>query len=95
MQVLAVIPCTAASRRESVVVRSGSVNRASALIRYGGHHADTISETTKATLQQPSRNVQISLRKLGAGERIRTLDPNLGKVVCHLASAQWDNEAGN
>ena len=35
----------------------------------------------------------ISLRELGAGEGIRTLDPNLGKVVLALGSAMRRNPA--
>ena len=35
----------------------------------------------------------ISLRKTGAGEGIRTLDPNLGKVVLALGSAMRRNPA--
>ena len=35
----------------------------------------------------------ISLRKIGAGEGIRTLDPNLGKVVLALGSAMCRNPA--
>ena len=39
---------------------------------------------TKATRHsQPDCNRLIFLRKTGAGEGIRTLDPNLGKVVLY------------
>jgi hypothetical protein len=34
-------------------------------------------------LRRPSHNALISMRKSGAGEGIRTLDPNLGKVVLY------------
>jgi hypothetical protein len=34
-------------------------------------------------LRRPSHNTLIFLRKSGAGEGIRTLDPNLGKVVLY------------
>ena len=53
------------------------------LPRRGGHHVDTKPETTMAALRRPSRKTLISLRKFGAGEGIRTLDPNLGKVVLY------------
>jgi hypothetical protein len=46
----------------------------------GGHHVDTTAEKRKAALRRPSHNALISLGKFGAGEGIRTLDPNLGKV---------------
>ena len=42
---------------------------------------DTTTEKRKAALRRPSHNALISQGKLGAGEGIRTLDPNLGKVV--------------
>ena len=51
------------------------------LPRHGGHHVDTRLKTRKAALRQPYHNALISLGKIGAGEGIRTLDPNLGKVV--------------
>ena len=49
----------------------------------GGHHGDTTPQTTKAALQWPLRKSLISLGEFGAGEGIRTLDPNLGKVVLY------------
>jgi hypothetical protein len=47
----------------------------------GGHHADTVAEKRKAASRRPSHNALISLGEIGAGEGIRTLDPNLGKVA--------------
>ncbi len=52
-------------------------------LRRGGHHVDTKPKARKAALRRPSHNALISLRKFGAGEGIRTLDPNLGKVVLY------------
>ena len=49
--------------------------------QHGGHHVDTIPKLRKAASRRPSRNALKSLRDFGAGEGIRTLDPNLGKVV--------------
>jgi hypothetical protein len=46
----------------------------------GGHHVDTIAEKRKAASRRPSHNALISLGEIGAGEGIRTLDPNLSKV---------------
>ena len=46
-------------------------------------HVDTMAEKRKAALRRPSHNALISIRKFGAGEGIRTLDPNLGKVVLY------------
>ena len=37
----------------------------------------------KAALRQPSRKTLNFFDKSGAGEGIRTLDPNLGKVVLY------------
>ena len=51
--------------------------------RHGGHHVDTRLEKRRAAFRRPSHNALISLRKFGAGEGIRTLDPNLGKVVLY------------
>jgi hypothetical protein len=51
--------------------------------RRGGHHVDTTAEKRKAALRRLSHNALISLGKFGAGEGIRTLDPNLGKVVLY------------
>src|SRR6266851_556655 len=51
--------------------------------RRRGHHVDTMPKTRKAASRRPSHNALISLRKIGAGEGIRTLDPNLGKVVLY------------
>ena len=42
---------------------------------------DITAEKRKAALRRPSHNALISLEKFGAGEGIRTLDPNLGKVA--------------
>jgi hypothetical protein len=50
---------------------------------HGGHHVDTTAQKLKAALRRPSHNALISLGKIGAGEGIRTLDPNLGKVVLY------------
>ena len=49
----------------------------------GGHHVDTTPQTTKAALRRPLRKPMISFGEFGAGEGIRTLDPNLGKVVLY------------
>ena len=46
----------------------------------GGHHVDTTSEKRRAAFRRPVHNALISLEEIGAGEGIRTLDPNLGKV---------------
>ena len=40
-------------------------------------------KTTRAASRQPCHKHLIFLRKPGAGEGIRTLDPNLGKVVLY------------
>jgi hypothetical protein len=40
-----------------------------------------VAETTKAARRRPV--VVVSVGKFGAGEGIRTLDPNLGKVVLY------------
>ncbi|PWB88847.1 hypothetical protein C5688_18655 [Methylocystis sp. MitZ-2018] len=45
---------------------------------------DTTPEKRKAALGRPSHNALISMTKFGAGEGIRTLDPNLGKVMTKL-----------
>src|SRR5208282_6241028 len=45
-------------------------------------HASPVSQTgagKQKTAPQDRSNILISLRKFGAGEGIRTLDPNLGK----------------
>ncbi len=44
---------------------------------------DTTAEKQKAAIRRPFHNALISLEKSGAGEGIRTLDPNLGKVVLY------------
>ena len=49
----------------------------------GGHHVDTTPQTTKAALRRPLRKYLLFLGETGAGEGIRTLDPNLGKVVLY------------
>ncbi len=41
----------------------------------------------RATFRWPYHNALISLRKFGAGEGIRTLDPNLGKTREPLLSS--------
>jgi hypothetical protein len=41
---------------------------------------DTTPQTTKAALRRPLRKSLICLGEFGAGEGIRTLDPNLGNV---------------
>ncbi len=48
-----------------------------------GHHVDTRLEKRRAALRRPIHNALKSLRDFGAGEGIRTLDPNLGKVVLY------------
>lgn len=68
---------------------SASVEFLATAICHGGHHVDTTTETTKAATRPPSRNIQISLRETGAGEGIRTLDFNLGKVADIPASLAW------
>ena len=40
----------------------------------------------RGALAWPYHNALKSLRDLGAGEGIRTLDPNLGKVVSNVCS---------
>ncbi len=57
------------------------VKDAGALFQRGGHHVDTTPEKRRAALRRPYHNALISLGEIGAGEGIRTLDPNLGKVV--------------
>jgi hypothetical protein len=52
-----------------------------AFLRQGGHHEDTMDQKRKAASRRPCHNALISQRKFGAGEGIRTLDPNLGKVA--------------
>jgi hypothetical protein len=47
----------------------------------------------EAALRRPSLIQLVSLIKFGAGEGIRTLDPNLGKVVLALGSAMRRNPA--
>jgi hypothetical protein len=47
----------------------------------GGHHVDTTLEKRKAALRRPFHNALEFIGFIGAGEGIRTLDPNLGKVV--------------
>jgi len=42
---------------------------------------DTMPKARKAALRGPSHNALVSLMKCGAGEGIRTLDPNLGKAA--------------
>ena len=54
-----------------------------AAIRRGGHHVDTTVGKRKGRFRGPYHNALISLGKFGAGEGIRTLDPNLGKVVLY------------
>jgi hypothetical protein len=44
---------------------------------------DTRAEKRKAASRRPSHNALISLGKSGAGDGIRTHDPNLGKVVLY------------
>ncbi len=61
-------------------LRSPATEMVDVRFRCGGHHVDTRVEKRKAALRRPSHNALISLRKFGAGEGIRTLDPNLGKV---------------
>jgi hypothetical protein len=49
-------------------------------------HASPVSETRagkQKTAPKDRSKSSISLRKFGAGEGIRTLDPNLGKVVLY------------
>jgi hypothetical protein len=49
-------------------------------------HASPVSQTVagkQKTAPQDRSTILISLRKFGAGEGIRTLDPNLGKVVLY------------
>ncbi len=49
----------------------------------GGQHAGAKLKARRSASRLPSRNAQISFGKSGAGEGIRTLDPNLGKVVLY------------
>jgi hypothetical protein len=64
-------------------LRSPATEMLDVRFRRGGHHVDTKLEKRRATFRRPFHNTLISLRKSGAGEGIRTLDPNLGKVVLY------------
>jgi hypothetical protein len=69
-------------RSQSVYRGCQAPNRDSGCQR-GGHHVDTTAAKRKAALRRPFLNALISLGEIGAGEGIRTLDPNLGKVVLY------------
>ncbi len=64
-------------------LRSPATEMVDVRFRCGGHHVDTKLEKRGVAFRRPFRNALISLRKFGAGEGIRTLDPNLGKVVLY------------
>jgi hypothetical protein len=64
-------------------IQSGASARAGGLLLFAFLVVDTTPETTKAVLRRPIRNSLTYLREFGAGEGIRTLDPNLGKVVLY------------
>jgi hypothetical protein len=84
-------PLPSAPETFGVCVRNwgGEATAQTAMRPYcGGHHVDTTAEKRKAASRRPSHNALISLRKFGAGEGIRTLDPNLGKDVSRLTSSR-------
>ena len=46
-------------------------------------HQNLPENSPTEALRNPCRNIAKLLEKTGAGEGIRTLDPNLGKVVLY------------
>jgi hypothetical protein len=63
--------------------RPPSLGRIGGASRRGGHHVDTKPKARKAASRPPYLNTPILLKKSGAGDGIRTHDPNLGKVVLY------------
>jgi hypothetical protein len=51
--------------------------------RAGGTPAVLLPTNEKAADRRPASSPLIFLEKTGAGERIRTVDPNLGKVMLY------------
>jgi hypothetical protein len=76
-------PRTSLRMREILKLRLG--DGLAGVLAGGGRHVDTKLKAIKAVSRLSSHNALISVRKFGAGEGIRTLDPNLGKVATVIA----------